>query len=360
MQYVFSTKYVGPAKGDFGSDWNFLFACHNSYFKYESDFVDGFSEYEIFHANSEEELINDIKNSHFDAEDEEQEEFFKKYIKCSIDFITHNDAYICKDGAHCADYVTNTPNKFDRFGYFPKTKEELKELVKDKSVYLGYIDTSEITDMSLLFNNSCRKDFSGIEDWDISNVENMSSMFKNCLLKEEPFVLNDSFGIREEYSRVYEGAKFNYLNLNKIFDSLKEFSEIYSNEDELNNIVNKSLDDLSLTPAPLYEEDFDYEEDAKSGIKQTLGIELPDYTYSYISSLIEETPFPMLKTIVFSRMELADDPEKLKDTHYDTAEEYIENYAKDALKVLIKEFQEYAKELLTKFVEVYGIPHKEN
>ncbi|TEY03879.1 BspA family leucine-rich repeat surface protein, partial [Campylobacter sp. US12a] len=47
--------------------------------------------------------------------------------------------------------------------YFPETKEELKTLIKDESIYLGDIDTSNITDMSYLFANSDRTDFSGIE-----------------------------------------------------------------------------------------------------------------------------------------------------------------------------------------------------
>ena len=35
--------------------------------------------------------------------------------------------------------------------YSPKTKRELQELIKDESIYLGDIDTSNITDMSSLF-----------------------------------------------------------------------------------------------------------------------------------------------------------------------------------------------------------------
>ena len=61
--------------------------------------------------------------------------------------------------------------------YTPKTKEELKVLVNDLSINLGYIDTSKITDMSYLFYNTPRTDFSGIENWDVSNVENMLCMF---------------------------------------------------------------------------------------------------------------------------------------------------------------------------------------
>ncbi|MFY4691275.1 BspA family leucine-rich repeat surface protein, partial [Campylobacter jejuni] len=64
--------------------------------------------------------------------------------------------------------------------YLANTKEELKALVKDQSIYLGDIDTSKITDMSYLFLYSKRKDFSGIETWDVSNVETMEAMFARC------------------------------------------------------------------------------------------------------------------------------------------------------------------------------------
>ncbi|RDU70287.1 BspA family leucine-rich repeat surface protein [Helicobacter brantae] len=63
--------------------------------------------------------------------------------------------------------------------YQPTTKEELKVLCEDESVYLGKIDTSKITDMSGLFADSKRRRFLGIEKWDVSNVEDMSYMFAN-------------------------------------------------------------------------------------------------------------------------------------------------------------------------------------
>ena len=81
--------------------------------------------------------------------------------------------------------------------YKPKTYSELYDLVWDFNIYLGDIDTSEIDDMSELFFNiylgdidtseiddmselffNCeRKDYSGINLWDTSNVKNMNSMF---------------------------------------------------------------------------------------------------------------------------------------------------------------------------------------
>ena len=68
----------------------------------------------------------------------------------------------------------------------PRTKDELKILVQDKSLYLGNIDTSLITDMSSLFKDSKRKDFSGIEIWNVSNVEDMSFMFESAKFFNQP------------------------------------------------------------------------------------------------------------------------------------------------------------------------------
>ncbi|WP_366535045.1 BspA family leucine-rich repeat surface protein, partial [Campylobacter jejuni] len=64
--------------------------------------------------------------------------------------------------------------------FTPDTKKELKALVKDEAIHLGDIDTSNITDMSDLFFKSTRTDFSGIEKWDVSSVEDMSYMFADC------------------------------------------------------------------------------------------------------------------------------------------------------------------------------------
>lgn len=64
--------------------------------------------------------------------------------------------------------------------YFPTTLEELKELVNDLNINLGTIDVSAITSMRLLFKDSQRTNFDGIEDWDVSNVEDMLEIFYGC------------------------------------------------------------------------------------------------------------------------------------------------------------------------------------
>lgn len=64
--------------------------------------------------------------------------------------------------------------------YKPKSKEELKELVKNPNISLANILTDEIFDMSWLFHNADR-DFSGIEKWNVSRVEDMNSMFAGAI-----------------------------------------------------------------------------------------------------------------------------------------------------------------------------------
>lgn len=63
--------------------------------------------------------------------------------------------------------------------YKPETKEELIDLI-EKKVKFNKIDTSLITDMSGIFENSILRNFSGIETWDTSKVENMMSMFEGA------------------------------------------------------------------------------------------------------------------------------------------------------------------------------------
>lgn len=70
--------------------------------------------------------------------------------------------------------------------YKPNSLQELKELVSDKSVHLGDIDTSLITDMTELFKDSTRKNFDGLETWDTSNVTTMERMFHRAKYFNHP------------------------------------------------------------------------------------------------------------------------------------------------------------------------------
>ena len=68
--------------------------------------------------------------------------------------------------------------KKNKYNYFPETKEELQDIIKQRikaegnEVNLNNIDVSKITDMSNLFSMS---DFNGdISKWDVSNVTDMN------------------------------------------------------------------------------------------------------------------------------------------------------------------------------------------
>ena len=75
--------------------------------------------------------------------------------------------------------------KKSSYNYFPKTKEELKDiinqLIEDRGNKGNFndIDTSEITDMSDLFSGM--EKFNGdISGWNVSNVKYMTYMFHLC------------------------------------------------------------------------------------------------------------------------------------------------------------------------------------
>ena len=70
------------------------------------------------------------------------------------------------------------PNKYK---YFPQNKDELIKLVSNKKIKLSNIDISRVNDFSELFSKSQRTDFSGIENWNVSHVTNMSKMFKRAV-----------------------------------------------------------------------------------------------------------------------------------------------------------------------------------
>lgn len=67
----------------------------------------------------------------------------------------------------------------------PKTRDELCALIEQEldrqgpDVDLNFIDTSEITDMSMLFHQLDIRNIK-IDEWDVSNVTNMAHTFSGC------------------------------------------------------------------------------------------------------------------------------------------------------------------------------------
>ena len=103
-------------------------------------------------------------------------------------------------------------NKDANYKYFPKTKAELKELIKSRiegenRVDLNDIDVSNITDMSELI---CGLNFNGdISKWDVSNVTNMARMFYDCELFNKDISSWDVSNVTNMTSMFYNCKNFN-------------------------------------------------------------------------------------------------------------------------------------------------------
>ena len=79
--------------------------------------------------------------------------------------------------------VSDELQKDDSGMYRPADKIELIRLLR-LNIPLGEIDIGDVTDMSYLFKNSTRGDFSGIENWDTSKVTTMRGMFSGAFHAE--------------------------------------------------------------------------------------------------------------------------------------------------------------------------------
>ena len=128
--------------------------------------------------------------------------------------------------------------------YKPNKRDELKALVKDESINLKDIDISLITDMSFVFSDSERKDFSGIEDWDMSKVTNTNYMFYNAKNFNHPLNKWDMSNVSSMKGMFYEAQSFNppldkwdtsnVTNMSKMFHKALSFNEPIENWDVSN------------------------------------------------------------------------------------------------------------------------------
>ena len=167
----------------------------------------------------------------------------KSWNICKLKFIT--------------DMFKNTKTSFknaininEYYKYHPKTKNELKTLVDDKSIYLGYIDTSAITDMSKLFYVGYdkyhkkiiinkRENFDGIELWNVSNVTDMSGMFSGCKNFNQPLNSWDVSNVTD-MRFMFVGCKnfnqpLNSWNVSNVTNMICMFSECVNFNQPLNS-----------------------------------------------------------------------------------------------------------------------------
>ena len=104
--------------------------------------------------------------------------------------------------------------KKSSYKYFPKTKEELKNILNQLIGERGNdgdfndIDTSEINDMSELFYSMTK--FNGdISNWDVSNVTDMRYMFNYCQLFNQDISNWDVSNVTNMEWMFYECESFN-------------------------------------------------------------------------------------------------------------------------------------------------------
>ncbi len=137
-----------------------------------------------------------------------------------------------------------------KFKYHPETKEELLELCRYESVYLGDIDTSKITDMSNLFSGNYgieySRDFSGIEFWNVSKVTDMSGMFSYSSFNQD-ISSWDVSNVRD-MSWMFSDSSFNQDISSWDVSNVTNMSEMFSDSDfnqdisswDVSNVTNMS------------------------------------------------------------------------------------------------------------------------
>ena len=131
-------------------------------------------------------------------------------------------------------------NKNSKIVYYPKTKEELKDIIKQRiesegnDCNLNDIYTGNITNMSNLFEYS---DFNGdISKWNVSNVTNMKNMFSYSEFNGDiskwnvsnVTTMNSMFACSKFNNDISNWDVSNVINMEDMFIISKFNSDIYN------------------------------------------------------------------------------------------------------------------------------------
>ena len=133
--------------------------------------------------------------------------------------------------------------------YYPQTKDELISLVVDLSKNLGDIETCFVADMSGLFRDTKRTDFSGIESWDTSRVENMAEMFWAATDFNQNINSWDVSNVESMKDMFWAALNFNQplnsWNVSKVKDMSWMFSEAENFNQPLDKWDTQSVEDMN-------------------------------------------------------------------------------------------------------------------
>ena len=145
--------------------------------------------------------------------------------------------------------------KNNKYKYFPKTREELQDIILQRikeegnEVDLNDIDVSNITDMFSLFKET---KFNGnISNWDVSNVTDMSFMFYDCKSFNQDISSWNVSNVKNMSLMFYDCKSFNQdisnwnvssvTNMRCMFINCINFNQDLSNWD-VSNVTNYDED----------------------------------------------------------------------------------------------------------------------
>ncbi|WP_086301165.1 BspA family leucine-rich repeat surface protein [Campylobacter devanensis] len=180
---------------------------------------------------------------------------------------------------------TSNPTKYK---FYPKTNIELRKLVSNKNVKLSEIDISKVSDFSYLFKDSQRSDFSGIEEWDVSHVTNMSGMFYGATSFNQPLYNWDVSNVTDMSYMFYGATSFNQPLNNWDVSNVKNMSYMFSGATRFN----QSLDNWDVSNVKNMENMFFSGADVGAmlagigGVSNTVSASVGSAIGAYISSAI--------------------------------------------------------------------------